>query len=74
MGGLSPWHWMVIVFVALLLFGGRGKLSGVMGDAARGIKAFRDELKDKPEAARAQPAQISGCSGVDMGEADHGAA
>lgn len=57
MGGLSPWHWMVIVFVALLLFGGRGKLSGVMGDAARGIKTFRDELKDtKPSAA--QPAQI----------------
>lgn len=59
MGGLSPWHWMVIVFVALLVFGGRGKLSGLMGDAARGIKTFRDELKDfKPSAAAAQPAQI----------------
>lgn len=54
MGSLSPWHWMVIVFVALLLFGGRGKLSGVMGDAAKGIKAFRDELKDQSDPARAQ--------------------
>lgn len=59
MGGLSPWHWMVIVFVALLLFGGRGKLSGVMGDAARGIRTFRDELKDtKPATEDAAPSQI----------------
>jgi sec-independent protein translocase protein TatA len=58
-GSLSPWHWLVILFVALLLFGGRGKLSGLMGDAARGIKSFRDELKDtKPSAAAAEPAQI----------------
>jgi sec-independent protein translocase protein TatA len=55
MGGLSPWHWMVIAFVALLLFGGRGKLSGVMGDAARGIRAFRDGLKDERPSTAALP-------------------
>jgi sec-independent protein translocase protein TatA len=59
MGGLSPWHWMAIVFVALLLFGGRGKLSGLMSDAARGIRSFRDELKDKKPSAEPRPAQIS---------------
>ena len=33
------------VVVALLLFGGRGKISGIMGDTAKGIRAFRDGLK-----------------------------
>ena len=51
MGGLSPWHILIIALVALLFFGGKGKLSGIMGDAAKGIKAFKDGLKDdeKPE-------------------------
>ncbi len=53
MGSLSPMHWIIILVVAALVFGGRGKLSGLMGDAAKGIKAFRDGLKeeDKPAAA-----------------------
>ncbi len=46
MGGLSIWHWIAIAAVALLVFGGGGKLSGLMGDAAKGIKAFRDGMKD----------------------------
>ena len=46
MGGLSIWHWLIVIVVIALLFGGRGKLSGLMGDAAKGIRAFRDGLKD----------------------------
>ena len=46
MGAGSWLHWVVVAAVALLLFGGRGKLSGLMGDAAKGIKAFKDGLKD----------------------------
>ena len=44
--------------VVLLVFGGRGKLSGLMGDAAKGIRAFREGLKgdeDKPADPVAQP-------------------
>jgi sec-independent protein translocase protein TatA len=40
------WQILIIAALALLLFGGRGKLSGLMGDAAKGIRAFRDGLKD----------------------------
>jgi sec-independent protein translocase protein TatA len=60
MGGLSPFHWIIIIAVALLVFGGRGKLSGLMGDAAKGIKAFKEGLKDEePKAeANAQPAVL----------------
>lgn len=45
-GGLSIWHILLVAVVALLLFGGGGKISGIMGDAAKGIKAFKDGLKD----------------------------
>ncbi len=49
MMGLSPWHVMIAVVVVLVVFGGGGKLSGLMGDAAKGIKAFRDGIKDEPD-------------------------
>ncbi|WP_397421182.1 twin-arginine translocase TatA/TatE family subunit [Phenylobacterium sp.] len=56
MGAFSIWHIAAIVVVALLLFGGRGKISGIMGDTAKGIRAFRDGLKgeDAKEEAKAQ--------------------
>lgn len=59
MGSLSPVHWIIIAAVVLLIFGGRGKLSGLMGDAAKGIKAFRDGLKteDGTPPPAAEPAK-----------------
>jgi sec-independent protein translocase protein TatA len=50
MGSFSIWHWLIVLVVVALLFGGRGKLSGIMGDAAKGIRAFRDGLKEEPSA------------------------
>lgn len=49
MGTFSIWHWIVVGVVVLLLFGGRGKLSSLMGDAAKGITAFRKGLKEGSE-------------------------
>ncbi len=46
MGAMGIWHWVILALVVLLLFGGRGKLSGLMGDAAKGIRAFKDGLAD----------------------------
>jgi TatA/E family protein of Tat protein translocase len=46
MGSLGPIHWIMVAIVVLLVFGGRIKLSAVMGDAAQGLRAFRDGLKD----------------------------
>jgi sec-independent protein translocase protein TatA len=46
MGGLSIWHWLIALAVALLLFGGRGKIKQIMGDTAEGIKAFKKGIKD----------------------------
>ena len=53
MGSLSIWHWLILLAVVALLFGGRGKLSGIMGDAAKGIRAFKDGLKDDEHAPTA---------------------
>ena len=53
--GLSPWHLLILAVIVLLVFGGRGKITNVMGDAAKGIKAFRDGLKDDHETPPAQP-------------------
>ena len=58
MGSFGAIHWLLVAVVVLVLFGGRGKLSGIMGDAAKGIRAFKDGLKDDaatPPAA--QPTQ-----------------
>jgi len=48
-GSLSIWHWAIVALIVVVLFGGRGKLSSIMGDAAKGVKAFRDGLKDSDE-------------------------
>ncbi len=45
MGIGSMWHWLIVLAVVLLLFGG-GKISGLMGDFAKGIKAFKKGMKD----------------------------
>ena len=55
MGSFSIWHWLIVLVVVVVLFGGRGKLSSIMGDAAKGVRAFKDGLKgeeDKPETAK----------------------
>ena len=52
MGGFSPWHIALLALVVFLLFG-KGKLSELMGDAAKGIKAFKKGMSDEEEAAAA---------------------
>lgn len=38
---------LIVVVIALLLFGGRGRISSIMGDMAKGIGAFRKGLKEE---------------------------
>lgn len=57
MGGLSIWHWLILAVVVMLLFG-KGRLSDIMGDAAKGIKSFKKGLQDEEEERAApRPAQ-----------------
>lgn len=48
MGSMSLWHWLVVAAIIVLLFG-RGKISGVMGEFAQGIKAFKKGMADEDE-------------------------
>ena len=58
MGGLAPWHIILLVIVVAVLFGGRGKLSSIMGDAAKGVKAFKDGLKDEPTESKEAKGEV----------------
>jgi sec-independent protein translocase protein TatA len=59
MGSFSVWHWLIVLAVVLLLFGGRGKISALMGDFGKGLSAFKKGVSgdgaDK-DAAQAGPA------------------
>lgn len=59
MGGFSLWHWIIIIAVVALLFGGKGKVSGLMGDLAKGIKAFKSGMKeDETTTVSSAPPQV----------------
>ena len=46
MGGLSIWHWLIVLAVVLLLFG-TGKVSNLMGEFGKGIKSFKQNIADE---------------------------
>ena len=52
MGSLSVWHWLIFLAVALLLFGGSGKISSIMGDVAKGIKSFKKGMAEDEDAVK----------------------
>jgi len=54
MGSFSIWHLLIVLVVGMLLFGGKNKISNVMGDFAKGIKAFKSGMKED-ETAETQP-------------------
>jgi sec-independent protein translocase protein TatA len=61
MGGVSIWHWVVVGVIVMLLFG-RGKVSELMGDVAKGIKSFKKGMAEDdtppPPATPAEPKVI----------------
>jgi sec-independent protein translocase protein TatA len=52
MGSMSIVHWMIVIAVVVLLFG-RGKISGLMGDVADGIKSFKKGMREDDPASSA---------------------
>jgi sec-independent protein translocase protein TatA len=69
MGTFSIWHWLIVLVVVLILFGGRGKISQIMGDFGKGLKAFKKSVKDddgdaavggdEPKALKSESATVS---------------
>lgn len=58
MGSFSIWHWLIVLVIVLLLFGA-GKIPKLMGDMAKGVKAFKKGLNDDEDAAAAAPSAQS---------------
>lgn len=65
MGSFSIWHWLVVLAIVLLLFG-TGRVSNLMGDLAKGVKAFKkgmaeddDDAKPAAEAPKALSADAA---------------
>jgi sec-independent protein translocase protein TatA len=46
MGTMSVWHWLILIVVGMVAFGGKGKISSIMGDVADGIKSFKKGMAD----------------------------
>ena len=53
-GRLGPLEIIVILALLLVVFGGKGKISGMMGDVAKGIKSFRKGMKDETDVDTSQ--------------------
>jgi len=52
-GGI--WQWVVVLAIVLVLFGGRGKISQLMGDFGKGLKSFKKGIKeDEPQSVEAK--------------------
>jgi sec-independent protein translocase protein TatA len=56
MGSFSIWHWLVVLAVILVLFGGGNKVSGLMGDFAKGIKSFKKNMAEPDDASMEESA------------------
>lgn len=57
-GSFSIWHWMIVLAVVVVLFGGKGKISSIMRDTGIGITQFKKGLKEgeaEPQEAREIP-------------------
>ena len=63
MGSFSLVHWAILIIVVMLLFG-RGRISDLMGDFAKGITSFKKGLAegDAPPAAAPPPPQVTNAS------------
>ena len=58
MGSFSIWHWLIVLAVVLLLFG-TGRVSNLMGDLAKGVKAFKKGLQEDDEPSPDKPKALS---------------
>jgi len=57
MGAFSIWHWLIVLVVVLVLFGGKGKISSLMGDFGKGLKSFKKNMKEEGGKVPAETAQ-----------------
>lgn len=68
--GLSGWHLLILALVALLVFGGSGRISSIMGDMAKGIRSFKKGLSEDDEKEKPEQPKVINSTGSDAQERD----
>ena len=69
MGGMSVWHWIIVLVIVMVLFGA-GRIPRVMGDLAKGIKSFKAGMKDEEVAAEDPAKRVESGTTIE-GKATH---
>jgi sec-independent protein translocase protein TatA len=64
MGTWSIWHWLIVLAIVALLFGGGGKIPKLMRDVGQGITAFKRGMKDDKDKVEADTTGVSGSPSV----------
>lgn len=73
MGAFSIWHWLIVLVVVLVLFGGKGKISSLMADFGKGLKSFKKNVKDEGGAVSEDSAKAIETESMRDGVADSSA-
>jgi sec-independent protein translocase protein TatA len=63
-------HWIILIALVVILFGGSGKISNLMGDVAKGIKSFKQGMADPPEEPRTINANAANTASTANAERD----
>ena len=58
MGFTSIWHWIIVLAVVLILFARPGKISGIMGDFGKGLRSFKEGVKNREDPEEDEPDTI----------------
>ena len=69
MGTFSIWHWIIVLIVVLLLFGA-GKIPRLMGDVAKGVKAFKKGMADDEDDGDSKKIEDTGSTNASTSTAD----
>jgi sec-independent protein translocase protein TatA len=65
MGGLSIWHWVIVLLVVVLVFGTK-KLGNMGGDIGKAVKGFKDGVKGEEDKPAAPPSQVADKTTIDV--------
>lgn len=66
MGGLSIWHWLIVLLVVVLVFGTK-KLGNMGGDIGKAVKGFKDGVKgEEDKSVSSAPAQVADKTTIDV--------
>ena len=64
MGGLSIWHWLIVLLIVVMVFGTK-KLKNMGSDLGGAVKGFKDGMKDgsQPETPVPPASQVTASQG-----------